>query len=90
VQEKHVETQKESKKDQMGGELERMIVLTKDLNTASAKRLEKKILKLLEASQPMVNISEELEILVESIKPNEMQALKSFAKENGYELEVVE
>ncbi len=70
--------------------MERMIVLTKDLNTTSAKRLKKKILKLLEASQPMVNILEEVEILVESVKPNEMQALKSFAKENGYELEVVE
>jgi hypothetical protein len=70
--------------------MERMIVLTKDMSNTSAKRLEKKLLKILEASQPMINISEEIEILVENIRPQDMQALKGFAKENGYEVEVVE
>jgi len=69
-----------------------MIVLSKPLSMNKSKVLEKKLLKLIDWVEPIINMSEECEIMIngsdDEVK-DAIQRVKEFAEKNGYEMEVI-
>lgn len=69
--------------------MEIMIVLSKHKESKQAKKIEKKIIK--EVSNPMINISEEIEVFIES-DGNEktyIDRIRKIAEKYEYEMEVI-
>jgi hypothetical protein len=95
VQEKYVEAEAQSEKGKMGGEAEmkeRMIVLSRESKNTNTKRLLKKIMKLVFDLQPIVNASEEIEIVLKAedeVLKKRLELIKKLVKDQ-YEIEVIE
>ncbi len=66
--------------------MEIMVVFSKHKQSREAKKIQKLIMK--NVPNPLVNISEEIEIFVEDNKIY-LDRLKKIAQENGYEMEVI-
>lgn len=72
---------------------EKMVVFTKRLNNKNSKRIEKKILNNISWGNPLIEVSEEVEIMLQG-EDEELTAsiekLREVAEENEYEMEVIE
>lgn len=72
---------------------EKMVVFTKRLGDRTAKKMEKAILKRISWANPMIECSEEIEIIIDSSEEDFKDTLKhleEIAKENEYELQVID
>ena len=67
--------------------MEIMVVLSKHKSSRESKKIEKLILKNI--GNPLINISEEIEVFLKSNEKIYLDRLKKIAQENGYEMEVV-
>lgn len=74
--------------------VKKLVVLSKRLANTNSKRTEKKLLKIVSWANPLIEISEEigieLDIEEEDSLNNAVEKLKEFAKENEYELDIME
>lgn len=71
---------------------ERMIVLSRESKNTNTKRLTKKILKTVFDLQPIINASEEIEIILkadDSVLEKRIEMIKNLIKED-YEMDIIE
>ena len=71
---------------------ERMIVLSRESKNTNTKRLVKKIMKLVFDLQPIINASEEIEIVLKAeddVLKKRIELIKKLIKDQ-YEIEVIE
>ena len=71
---------------------ERMIVLSRESKNTNTKRLTKKILKTVSDLQPIINASEEIEIILkadDSVLEKRIEMIKNLIKED-YEMDIIE
>ncbi len=72
---------------------EKRVVFTKRLGDRVAKKMEKTILKRIGWANPMIECSEEIEIIIDSPEEDFKDTLKhleEIAKENEYEIQVID
>jgi hypothetical protein len=95
MQEEHVETGEKSKKSEMGDKkemTEKMIVLSKENKSTNTKRLVKKLLKVTMDLGPIINTTEEIEIVLnaeDDVLKKRLEMIKGIVKDE-YEMEVIE
>ena len=67
--------------------MEIMVVLSKHQESRTAKKIMKVINKSI--PNPLINVSEEIEVFIEDDNKIYLERLKKLAEENGYDMEVI-
>ncbi len=67
--------------------MEIMVVFSKHKESRDSKKVQKLVMKNI--ANPLINVSEEIEIFLQSNEKVYIDRLKKIAEENGYDMEVI-